>query len=153
MVLWKDRLLAALVPITVVMISFMSLLFGFAYIVVCYFILNKLGKSFAARNAMRYFDFYITVLVYAFILDILGFSLGVVSKDSGGNIPFISDGTVTSIVSAGTIIYVLIVFALHIIYPLLGKEFKMLFSLRLFERFIKYRAKKATQSSAKVSTD
>lgn len=153
MTLWKDRLLGALVPIATVIIGSMSSLFGFLTPLVCYFIFRKFENSFVATNAMRYFDICITAIIFAVSLFVLQFSLGVVAKDAGGNVPFLSDGIIYFILNSGVMLYLFIAVVLHVIFPLLGKEFKMPFSVRLFEALIKYNSNKPIQSSADASTD
>ena len=144
MILWKERILAALVPITTVIVGSLSSFLGFFAPLVCYFILKSFRQTFAATNAMRYFDICITAMAYAAGLIVFQFALGVVSKDSGGSIPLISDGIIPNLLNIGVWLYLLLAVLLHVLYPLLGKEFKMPFSVRLFEALVKYRSNKSS---------
>ena len=153
MILWKERVLAASVPVVTLLLGALSSFLGFWCPLICYIIFRRANKPFAATHAMRYFDICITALVYTAAMMVVLFALGIVAKDSGGEFALFPNDYLAYVIASGIRIYLLLALLLYVICPLRGKDFRMPFAVRLFEALVRYRSRNLSQPTADAVTD
>jgi len=130
---WTERIFAASIPVCLAAFNLMLPLLAIAVPVIFYFTSKKLRFGFAANHALRIFDTVVSVMIVGFTIGLLFTGLSIAARDGGFTLAIFESGLAHSVLYIVLTAYSVLALFLHLIFALLGREFKMPFALRPFE--------------------